>query len=137
MKALIQRVKNAAVKVANEEIAASWSIEHLMNRWGAKHNEVVYVPATVTENGVAAEVEEGYLKRVCFSDDVLWCFRSTVENLIRAIHEGIIFLDPGTKYNEDDPKKSKRRTQWRLNNIYQAVEFLYEDFDLVKLDSRR
>lgn len=116
-----------------ENTAASWSIEHLMNRWGAKHNEVVYVPATVVENEVASEIEEGYLKRVIFEDKVLWCFRSTVENLIKAIHSGIIFLDPAPKYNENNAKTNKRRTQWRLNNIYKAVPTLYEKSEIVEL----
>lgn len=114
-------------------VAASWSIEHLMNRWGAKHNEVVYVPAKVVENEVEREIEEGYLKRVIFENEVLWCFRSTVENLIKAIHSGIIFLDPAPKYNEDNPKINKRRTQWRLNNIYKAASTLYEKSEIVEL----
>lgn len=106
--------------------AACWSIERLMNRWGAKHNEVVYIPASVVENDMPLEIADGFLKRVVFGTEVIWCFRSTVENLINAIHQGIIFLDPAPKYNPNDPKKNKRRTQWRLNNIYAAVSVLYE-----------
>ena len=113
--------------------AASWSIEHLMNRWGAKHSEVVYVPATVTVNEVPDEVSAGFLKRVKFGNEVLWCFRSTVEDLIKAIHAGIIFLDPAPKYSEVDSKRNKRRTQWRLNNIYRAAPSLYERTEIVFL----
>lgn len=116
-----------------ENIAASWSIEHLMNRWGAKHNEVVYIPATVSDNDLPDEIKNGYLKRVTFSNEVLWCFRSTVKNLILAIHKGIIFLDPAPKFNESDSRGNKRRTQWRLNNIYQAAEFLYDKSEVVDL----
>lgn len=113
--------------------AASWSIEHLMNRWGAKHNEVVYIPATVTENEVPDEISAGFLKRVKFGSEVLWCFRSTVEDLIKAIHAGTIFLDPAPKYSEVDSKRNKRRTQWRLNNIYRAAPTLYERSEIVYL----
>ena len=116
-----------------DNVAASWTIEHLMNRWGAKHNEVVYVPAKVIDNDIHSELKEAYLKRVVFDNKVLWCFRSTVENLIKAIHEGIIFLDPAPKYNEFNPKNNKRRTQWRLNNIYNAVDCLYEKSEIVHL----
>jgi hypothetical protein len=118
---------------SNGDIAAAWSIEHLMNRWGAKHNEVVYVPAKVVTNNITEEVAAGYCKRVVFKNEVLWCFRSTVENLIKAIHDGIIYLDPAPKYNEHDPKKTKRRTQWRLNNIYQAATTLYERSSIITL----
>lgn len=110
--------------------AACWSIERLMNRWGAKHNEVVYIPASVVENDIPLEIADGFLKRVVFGTEVIWCFRSTVENLINAIHQGIIFLDPAPKYNPNDAKKNKRRTQWRLNNIYDAVYVLYERAEL-------
>jgi len=34
-------------------------------------------------------------------------------------------------YNENEPKRNKRRTQWRLNNIYQAAELLYEKSEVV------
>ncbi|EAT10919.1 hypothetical protein HF888_05650 [Bermanella marisrubri] len=125
------------LEYSNGDIAASWSIEHLMNKWGAKHNEVVYVPAKVVENTIAEEKEEGFLKRVVFQDKVLWCFRSTVENLIKAIHDGIIYLDPAPKYNEMDASKNKRRTQWRLNNIYQASETLYEKTETIMLSNER
>lgn len=118
---------------ANENIAASWSIEHLMNRWGAKHNEVVYVPAKVVENDILEERDDGYLKRVVFGNEVLWCFRSTVENLIKAIHDGIIFLDPAPKYNENHPNRNKRRTQWRLNNIRNAAPILYEKSETIEI----
>ena len=110
--------------------AACWSIERLMNHWGAKHNEVVYIPATVTKNDIPEDLANGFLKRVVFGTEVIWCFRSTVENLINAIHQGTIFLDPAPKYNPNDAKKNKRRTQWRLNNIYNAVYALYESTEL-------
>lgn len=121
------------LEYTNGDIAAAWSIEHLMNRWGAKHNEVVYVPAKVIANTVPEEIAKGYLTRVEFGNEVLWCFRSTVENLIRAIHDGIIYLDPAPKYNEHDAKRTKRRTQWRLNDIYKAAETLYEKSEKITL----
>lgn len=117
----------------NGEIAASWSVEHIMNRWGAKHNEVVYVPAIVKENHICNEVQAGYKKRVVFGNQVLWCFRSTVENLLKAIHTGVIFLDPAPKFNETDVSRNKRRTQWRLNDIYKAAPTLYEKSEIVNI----
>lgn len=114
-------------------IAASWSIERLLNKWGAKHNEVVYVPAKVSDNEDIEQVDLGYTKQVTFETFVLWCNRTTVEQLINSINEGVIFLDPAPKYNEIDKKRNKRRSQWRLNNIYVAAKTLYEVSEIVDL----
>ena len=91
------------------------------------------MPATVKENHLYNEVQAGYKKRVVFGDQVLWCFRSSVENLLKAIHAGVVFLDPAPKYNETDSSRNKRRTQWRLNDIYKAAPTLYEKSEIVNI----
>lgn len=117
----------------NGVIAASWSVERLLNCWGAKHNEVVYFPAKVSANTNSDEVLQGYTKQVEFSNEVLWCKGTTLENLMNAIYEGLIFLDPAPKYNEEDKSKNKRRSQWRINNIYNSASYLYEDHETIRL----
>jgi len=106
--------------------AASWSLERLLNCWGAKHNEVVYYPAEKLDNTNENELAEGYKHQIRFSETVLWCRNTNAENLFRAIHNGIVFLDPAPKYNENDASRNKRRSQWRLNDIYKAAPYLYE-----------
>ncbi|MGF1727540.1 MvaI/BcnI family restriction endonuclease [Photobacterium nomapromontoriensis] len=113
--------------------AASWSLERLLNCWGAKHNEVVYYPATKYDNDVASEVAEGYQYKIEFANKVLWCKNTGAEQLFRAIHEGVVFLDPAPKYNEETPSRNKRRSQWRLNDIYKAASFLYETAEVKML----
>ena len=108
-------------------IAASWSIERLMNCWGAKHNEVVYVPAEKLGNTNEQEVTDGYEYKIKFSDTVLWCKNTTIENLIKAIHNGTIYLDPAHKYCPSNLKNNKRRSQWRINDIYKAANVLYAE----------
>lgn len=115
------------------EIAASWSLERLLNCWGAKHNEVVYVPATKLGNEDQETLDKGYKWKIDFTDQVLWCKSTNVEKLFQAIHKGIVYLDPAPKYCPDSPKDNKRRSQWRINDIYQAANSLYEETQLVNL----
>lgn len=108
------------------EIAASWSFERLMNCWKIKHNEVVYVGALVTDNQNPTLLEQGFSKQVTFDDFVLWCRNTSAERLVHALHAGTVYLDPGSKLNTSDSSKTKRRSQWRLNNIIKDRNALYE-----------
>lgn len=117
----------------DENIAASWSITRLFNNWGIKHNEAVYVPAKVTDNTIQTEVELGFTRRVFFGGEVIWCKRSTLEHMLSAIVKGTIFLDPAPKLDPDNPKNNKRRSQWRINNIYRDAPSLYESVEMVTL----
>lgn len=129
------QLQNLQVVLMDDEdnIAASWSLARLLGNWGIKHNEVVYVPATVRDNDVREEVEQGYRKRVHFGSEVLWCKGTSVERMIQAIVEGVIFLDPAPKLDPDNPKNNKRRSQWRINNIYRDSEQLYKSTSLVSI----
>lgn len=121
------QLRNLQVVLLDEDdtLAASWSIIRLFNNWGVKHNEVVYVPARVEENFVVDEMVLGFTKRVFFGGEVLWCRRSSLEQMLTAIVKGTIFLDPAPKYDPDSPKNSKRRSQWRINDIYRDAPSLY------------
>ncbi len=117
----------------NGEIAASWSLERLLNCWGAKHNEVVYVPAQKLVNEEQKTLDKGYKWKIDFTEQVLWCNRTNAEKLFKAIHNGTVYLDPAPKYCPDSPKDNKRRSQWRINDIYKAAGSLYEETKLVNL----
>jgi len=118
---------------ADDFIAASWSAERLLNNWGVKHNEVVYVPATVSKNENNEESLKGFTKQVKFDTSVLWCKKTSLEKMIQAIALGVIFLDPAPKYDPDTPGNSKRRSQWRVNNIYRDSTMLYETVNTVSI----
>lgn len=107
-------------------IAASWSVERLLNCWGTKHNEVVYFPAEKLENKDQKTLQSGYKWRIQFSNTVLWCTETNADLLFKAIHNGTIYLDPAPKYDPNNLKNNKRRSQWRINNIYNAAETLYK-----------
>jgi hypothetical protein len=114
-------------------IAAGWSLERLMNNWGVKHNEVVYLSASKTDNPNTTEVVQGYAYQVTFAPRVIWCRETSAEHLLRAISDGVIFLDPAPKFVPGDTSKNKRRAQWRVNDITKAVFFLYENVEVTNL----
>ena len=126
--------KMDAVEVVLEDdhgyVAAGWSLERLMNNWGVKHNEVVYLSATKRLNPNAAEVAEGFKYEIKFAPVAIWCRETSAERMLKAISEGIIFLDPAPKFVAADPSKNKRRAQWRVNNIGSAVHALYESVEM-------
>lgn len=114
-------------------IAAGWSLERLMNNWGVKHNEVVYISAARTDNENVVEVAQGFAYNVTFAPDVIWCRETSAERLLLAIANGTIFLDPAPKFVPGDPAKNKRRAQWRVNDITKAVHVLYEKIEPLTL----
>lgn len=134
-KPISHQLNGLQVVLSDEEgvVAASWSSDRLLNNWGVKHNEAVYVPATVRDNDDSEEVENGYLKRVIFGEEVLWCRRTSLEKMIQAIAKGVIFLDPAPKFDPDNPKNNKRRSQWRINNIYRDSKYLYSSVENVTI----
>lgn len=116
------------------EEQAVWTLERLLNNWGKKHNEAVYVSAiksSVTDKELLAK---GFKYEITFLPKVLWCQQTTIDYLFRAIDSGIVFLDPGHKYVPGNLKENSRRSQWRVNNIFNASEKLYESAVKVILD---
>lgn len=116
---------DVALVDGNGDAAAIWSLERLMNCWGAKHNEVVYIAASKTANPNKNEFAAGYEHLVTFDTGVMWCRNTTAEQLLQAINDGIIFLDPAPKLHATDSAKNKRRAQWRVNDVAKAAKSLY------------
>lgn len=116
-------------------VAAGWSLGRLMNNWGAKHNEVVYISADKTKSQSAEDIRLGFKYQVNFLPTVIWCRETSAERLLNAICAGTIFLDPGPKFVADKRSKNKRRCQWRVNNINKAAHVLYEHVALRDLNA--
>lgn len=110
----------------NGYVAAGWSLERLMNNWGVKHNEVVYLSASKSDNSSEEEKAAGFEFTITFAPRVHWCRDTSAEKLLDAINTGVIFLDPAPKFVPGNPSKNKRRAQWRVNDISKAVNVLYE-----------
>ncbi|BBI98679.1 hypothetical protein FGKAn22_03720 [Ferrigenium kumadai] len=129
--------KLGAVEVVLEDdnsfVAAGWTLERLMNNWGVKHNEVIYIPATKTANPDAEEARQGFEYVVIFEPTVIWCRETSAEHLLNAISSGVIYLDPAPKFVPGDPSKNKRRAQWRVNDITKAVAALYQHTEVLRI----
>ncbi|NBF15492.1 hypothetical protein GV729_09440 [Pseudomonas sp. Fl4BN2] len=108
-------------------VAAGWSLGRLMNNWGAKHNEVVYISANKEDNTNVIDAEMGFKYEITFSPKIIWCRETSAERLLEAICVGTIFLDPAPKFLANDRSKNKRRCQWRVNDIYKSASSLYEN----------
>lgn len=117
------------------EIAASWSLARLMNCWGAKHNEAVYIQAAKISNENLEEFAKGHEHIVTFEKTVMWCRETSAERLLMAIMNGVIYLDPAPKLHASDPRKNKRRAQWRVNDITKAAKDLYSTVKFKTIDA--
>lgn len=107
--------------------AAGWSLERILNCWTSKHNETLYIPATKSQCDDPELKAAGYQNMVEFSDRVLWCRQTSAERLFAALYNGTLFLDPAPKYCPENPRFNKRRSQWRVNDIFAAAVDLYTD----------
>lgn len=113
--------------------AATWSFERLLNSWGVKHNETVYYPVKKIVNKNPNDIDKGYKFLVEFDSKALWCQKTEISKLFNAIYDGTIILDPAPKYVESNPKLNKRRSQWRINDIYRDSVKLYDEVELIEL----
>ena len=129
---LTPKMEGVEVVLTDDEgiVAAGWSLSRLMNNWGVKHNETVYISASKADNTNAVEVAAGFAYQITFEPKVLWCKETSAERLLKAINDGVIFLDPAPKLVPSDTSKNKRRAQWRVNDITKAAHALYEHVEM-------
>lgn len=139
MTSLTSKMESVEVVLVDDDgrVAAGWSLERLMNNWGAKHNEVVYISAAKNDNSKQFEADQGFAYEVTFAPKVIWCRETSAERLLKAIDTGVIFLDPAPKFVPDDLSKNKRRAQWRVNDVTKAVHTLYERVEMHDLAARK
>jgi hypothetical protein len=103
-------------------LAASWSFAKILAHWCKKHNKAAYVPAQVDTSQKPANYRYGSTIRLCKSTDPLM--------LLSAISSGIVYYDPGTKWNKVTGE-THRRNQFRVN--FKKIPLLYaktEDIDI-------
>jgi hypothetical protein len=90
------------------ELAAGWSFAKLIDCWRRKHMAAVYVPALKRKYGSDVAFRYGAEVLVCEGTDFL--------RVLKAMHEGVLYLDPGlkaTNWNSHSPA-IKRRNQFRI-----------------------
>ncbi len=116
--------KNVYVGLFDDDalLTGGWSLDRILNCWTSKHNEAVYIPAFKSGCSDADLLASGHKPMIEFSDRLLWCRTTSAEQLFEALYNGTLFLDPAPKYCLWIAKLTKRRSQWRVNDIAQAAK---------------
>jgi hypothetical protein len=101
------------------EIAATWHYKGLIEHWKRKHDQAVYVPSLHREEPIN---QYRYGKRVLLAE------RTDLHLVLKAMHEGAVFYDPGIKLEKASTKhpvvkrRSQFRVMWRnLANLYEST----------------
>jgi len=118
-------IEDAAGGVAlftdNAEIAALWSFMDLLAHWRRKHAKAVYVPSRIRKLPS---------QQYAFGDRVRLGEGTDFMLFLSAIHDGVVYLDPGIKIEcaSTDRPKSKRRNQFRIAS--ERLSCLYHSMKL-------
>jgi MvaI/BcnI restriction endonuclease family len=96
-------------------IAAQWNFTHLIEHWNTKHAKAVYVPSQASDGPA----------RYRYSNMVTLCEGTDFLLFLRAVSDGVIYLDPGVKLENANVGKPliKRRNQFRIKQS--AVPRIY------------
>lgn len=104
-------------------VVASWSFSKILSHWKRKHAKAVYVPSI-------SQFIRGGLRQYHYGNEVRLYEGADVHNLLKAIHSGSVYYDPGIKLENAYTKpKTKRRSQFRvksahLDSLYQCSEII-------------
>jgi hypothetical protein len=108
---------------SKNEIAAGWSLDKLTDAWMKKHSGAIYVETSPIKSST-----EKYPRAYDFKGRLYKCEGTSTVKLIKALLDGIIFLDPGDR--ELEGGEGKKRTQWRLagtnKNLKALLDRLYD-----------
>ena len=118
-KKIIDSSGGIALLSPNDEIAAMWGYDKLIDHWKRKHAKTVYIPSIKTAKPYSYH----------FGKDVTLCKGTDFMMFLEAASQGSIYLDPAIKaeeYSSASPAV-KRRNQIRISfkdikNIYHKVE---------------
>jgi hypothetical protein len=100
---------------AEDEVAARWSFESLLNHWKRKHAKAVYVPSNCALNP----------RRYRYGRKILTGTGTDFPLLLAAFASGAAFYDPGIKLENAAGKPAlKRRSQFRIH--MKDISALYE-----------
>jgi hypothetical protein len=105
---------------------ATWSYAALLKHWNRKHSSAAYVPYAAHKS-----VPPAYT----YENPVLLGERTDFSRYLRAVSQGQIVFDPGSKIDSPHSKnqKVKARSQFRVG--VNQVSALYESFEAVDLST--
>lgn len=107
------------------EIAAGWAITDILAHWKRKHAKAAYVPSIVRTHPTPA---------YRYGSWVELGIGTTLGHFLRAIDEGLVYLDPALKLERASRPSPliKRRSQFRIS--WGNLSSLYEDFRQMDLE---
>ena len=98
--------------------AAVWSFSELLSHWNRKHAFAAYVPYTLQKTPISYR----------YDNPVLMCEHTDFQKYLKALCDGLIVFDPGSKVTDANTPNSKikARSQFRisLKNLNQLYEKL-------------
>lgn len=105
------------------EAAAVWPFTGLIDHWNRKHARAVYVPSVRQDAPPAYRYGAG----------ITLCENSDFLKFVKALSEGVIYLDPALKLEKADTAKPaiKRRNQFRIRQP--MIGELYEASNVVNV----
>ncbi|MBN9787156.1 hypothetical protein DMP17_00900 [Pseudonocardia sp. TMWB2A] len=107
----------------NDEIAASWSFQGLLEHWNRKHAQAAYIPS----------IFDAPPPRYAYGNRVMLCEGTDFILFLKAVVAGVIYYDPAIKL-EGVSKLTpaiKRRSQFRIKHQYLAT--IYHQNEIIDL----
>lgn len=106
------------------ELAASWSFSKILSHWKKKHSQAVYVPS------IRRQLREGVIEYL-YGCDVELGTGTSIQMMLRAVHTGALYYDPGIKVEGMHLPKSrcKARSQFRIK--HKLLHKLYNQYEHV------
>lgn len=104
--------------------AASWNFSSLLAHWNKKHEHACYVPS------IKEGAEENRYK---YGDKVILGDGTDFQLLLKQMHKGHIYYDPGIKVEiKDGKQKPKARSQFRIKSEY--IVDIYNQSETIDLN---
>lgn len=107
-----------------DKFVASWPMSKLASRMTSKHKNIVYFKSNKTK----LDGKSVY----SYDKTITWCSEPSIERLVEAIIDGMIFLDPSSSLDLIDGS-SKRRFQWRFGKIDESLPRIYGAIEKIDL----
>jgi len=105
------------------QVSAGWSFADLIDHWGRKHASAAYIPY---------EKKNDVLPEYFYGSPVLLGEKTTFPRYLKAMHDGHVVYDPGSKVTTEAGKsRVKARSQFRIS--VKQLACLYESLDRVDL----
>jgi hypothetical protein len=122
-KKIIDANGDIALVSADNEIAASWSFNKILEHWSKKHMQAVYVPSKCRTE---PQRQYSYGKKVRLAQ------KTDSIRLLQAFATGAVYYDPGIKLeNASTSAETKRRSQFRIAS--KNIAALYEVIETVEV----